>query len=94
MEIIKSESFSGKERKEVQPTEITCNFCQKSFNTKSALNMHIWRKHKEDKSKKIEDLAYKCKFCPTMSTSKGARYSHVYKKHSASGMLKQTMTVE
>ena len=94
VEIIKLEPISGKNEKEILTKKMACNFCLKRFNTKSALKMHIWRKHKEDKSEVKENLGYKCKFCPTMSKSKGARYSHVYKKHSASGLLKQTMSVE
>ena len=94
VETMKLEPILEGNKTELQTTEITCNFCQTSFNTKSTLRMHIWRKHKPGKSSEGTVKVYQCKFCPTMCKSKGARYMHVHKKHSAKGILKQTMNLE
>ena len=56
VESIKLESVSNYDDTEEQPQKLICNFCQNSFNTKSAIRMHIWRKHKQDKTIEEEEF--------------------------------------
>ena len=56
MESITSELVSNHDEKEKQPHDLICNFCEISFNTKSAIRMHIWRKHKQDKNREKEEF--------------------------------------
>ena len=49
-ELIKLEPVLSHDSTEATPSGPTCNMCQNSFNTQSAMMMHILRKHKQEKT--------------------------------------------
>ena len=52
-ELIKLEPGLSHDNTEATPSRLICNICQNSFNTQSAMRMHICKKHKQDKT--LED---------------------------------------